>query len=99
VLVARASRYAKRLEEAEPCSVSADTLFDQWHLELASVLFRSSGIYHYQRNGEVLRETPSQEEVYTQVGLILEVLQAAREAAGVTEGSLNEQQKKWRKTG
>jgi hypothetical protein len=94
VLVARASRYAKRLEEAEPCSVSADTLFDQWHLELASVLFRSSGIYHYQRNGEVLRETPSQEEVYTQVGLILEVLQAAREAAGVTEGSLNEQQKK-----
>ena len=79
--------------------MSADTLFDQWHLELASVLFRSSGIYHYQRNGEVLRETPSQEEVYTQVGLILEVLQAAREAAGVTEGSLNEQQKKWRKTG
>jgi hypothetical protein len=74
--------------------VSADTLFDQWHLKLASVLFRSSGIYHYQRNGEVLRETPSQEEVYTQVGLILEVLQAAREAAGVTEGSLNEQQKK-----
>ena len=77
--------------------MSAGTLFDQWHLRLASVLFRSSGIYHYQRNGEVLRETPSQEEVYTQVGLILEVLQAAREAAGVTEGSLNEQQKKWRK--
>ena len=98
VLVARASRCAKRLEEAEPCSVFADTLFDQFHLDLASVLFKSSGMYHYQRNAEVLRETPSQQEVYTQVGLILEVLQAARETAGVKEGSLNEQRKKWRNT-
>ena len=77
--------------------MSADTLFDQWHLRLASVLFRSSGIYHYQRNGEVLRETPSQQELYTQAGLILEVLQAARETVGVKEGSLNTEQKQRRK--
>jgi hypothetical protein len=88
VLVSRATRYAKLLEEPLAGSASADTQ------QLASVLFRTRGTYHYQRNGELLRETLSQQEQYAQVGLILEVLQAAREAVGVKEGSLNEDKKK-----
>ena len=89
VLVSRASRYAKLLEEPLAGSASADTK------QLASVLFRTRGTFHYKTNGDVLRETPSQQEQYTQVGLILEVLQAARESVGVTEGSLNEHKKHW----
>ena len=87
MLVSRATCYAKLLEEPLAGSASADTNL------LASVLFRDRGTFHYQTNGEVLREPPSQQEQYAQVGLILEVLQAAREHAGVTEGSLDEHEK------
>jgi hypothetical protein len=76
VLVSRATCYAKLLEEPLAGSASADTK------QLASVLFRTRGTFHYKTNGDVLRETPCQQEQYTQVGLILEVLQAAREYVG-----------------